>query len=150
MEKNCPSDEFIVGSLLRRKDKIAANKGSIPRSIAEESSRNRVDAKIPNLSTKTLAMVDGGEGGDEDDDGDDDDDDDLLPYLSFGSSNEYPYGHSQTGLLLVSNKAVEMSNNKVFEQIQSFDATFQELHEQVGVRFDKGEMEKRREIRVGK
>ncbi|KAM7519048.1 hypothetical protein LguiB_018010 [Lonicera macranthoides] len=47
--------------------------GSIPRSIAEESSRNRVDAKIPNLSTKTLAMVDGGEGGDEDDDGDGDD-----------------------------------------------------------------------------
>ncbi|KAM7469521.1 hypothetical protein LguiA_007704 [Lonicera macranthoides] len=44
---------------------------SIPRSIAEESSRRSTDTKNPNLSSKTLAMED------LDEEGDDDDDDDL-------------------------------------------------------------------------
>ncbi|KAM7465257.1 hypothetical protein LguiB_012819 [Lonicera macranthoides] len=56
------------------------SRGSIPRSIAEESSRNRVDAKIPNLSSKILAMEDLDEERDEDDDGGDDDDDDLEEF----------------------------------------------------------------------
>ncbi|KAM7493633.1 hypothetical protein LguiB_028242 [Lonicera macranthoides] len=53
-------------------------RGSIPRSIAEESSRRSTDTKNPQFLSKTLAMVDLDGGGDEDDDEHDDDGENLV------------------------------------------------------------------------
>ncbi|KAM7522765.1 hypothetical protein LguiA_012667 [Lonicera macranthoides] len=66
-------------------------RGSIPRSIAEESSRRSTDTKNPQFISQTLAMVDLDGGGDEDDDEHDDDDENLLDFART-------FGHQGVGI----------------------------------------------------